>query len=75
VVNEYFIGISIYKAKNFIRFSLNINFLAFRTVSLLVKIPAPITIGGTWLAIGFFKSREGVDRLLIDRILIDEIFS
>ena len=45
VVNEYFLGISIHKAKNFIHFSLNINFLAFQLPRRLVKIPAPITIG------------------------------
>ena len=30
VVNEYFIGVSMCKAKNFIRFMLNINFLRLR---------------------------------------------
>jgi hypothetical protein len=47
VVNEYFIGISIRKAKNFIRFTLNINFLALPWLRPLVKIPEPITIAAT----------------------------
>jgi hypothetical protein len=34
------------KAKNFIRFSLNINFLALPSLNALVKILALITIGG-----------------------------
>jgi hypothetical protein len=40
VVNEYFIGISIRKANNFIRFCLNINFLTSRSLGPQVKIPA-----------------------------------
>ena len=42
VVNEYFIGNSIRKAKNFIRFTLNINFLEARSLTTLVKLPALI---------------------------------
>ena len=45
VVNEYFIGISMCKAKNFIRFTLDINFLDSRAGRCLVKILVLITIG------------------------------
>ena len=55
VVNEYFIGLSMHKAKNFIRFSLNINFLALPSLSSRVKIPALITIGGTSILLHHFE--------------------